>query len=40
MALGFARSSLLRSGCGIQNAVWDAGYHGRSEALRDFEIAV
>ena len=33
MALGFARSSLLRSGCGIQNAVWDAGYHGRSEAL-------
>ncbi len=33
MALGFARSSLLRSGCGILNAVWDAGYHGRSEAL-------
>ena len=33
MALGFARSSLLRSGCGVLNAVWDAGYHGRSEAL-------
>ncbi|HET8646693.1 MAG TPA: deoxyuridine 5'-triphosphate nucleotidohydrolase [Vicinamibacteria bacterium] len=33
LALGFARSSLLRSGCGILNAVWDAGYHGRSEAL-------
>ena len=33
MALGFARSSLLRSGCGIFNAVWDAGYRGRSEAL-------
>lgn len=33
MALGFARSTLLRSGCGIFNAVWDAGYHGRSEAL-------
>lgn len=33
MALGFARSTLLRSGCGIFNAVWDAGYHGRSEGL-------
>jgi dUTP pyrophosphatase len=33
MALGFARSSLLRAGCGLQTAVWDAGYHGRSEAL-------
>jgi dUTP pyrophosphatase len=33
MALGFARSSLLRAGCGIFNAVWDAGYHGRSEVL-------
>ena len=33
MALGFARSSLLRSGCGLFNAVWDAGYHGRSEVL-------
>ena len=33
MALGFARSSLLRSGCGLLSAVWDAGYHGRSEAL-------
>ena len=33
MALGFARSSLLRSGCGLLSAVWDAGYHGRSEVL-------
>src|SRR5439155_26514719 len=33
MALGFARSSLLRAGCGLLNAVWDAGYRGRSEAL-------
>jgi dUTP pyrophosphatase len=33
MALGFARSSLLRAGCGLLNAVWDAGYQGRSEAL-------
>jgi dUTP pyrophosphatase len=33
MALGFPRSSLLRCGVTIQNAVWDAGYHGRSQAL-------
>ena len=33
MALGFPRSSLLRAGCALLNAVWDAGYHGRSEAL-------
>ena len=33
MALGFARSSLLRSGCAVINAVWDAGYVGRSEVL-------
>ena len=33
MALGTPRSSLLRSGVAIHNAVWDAGYHGRSQAL-------
>jgi len=33
MALGKSRSSLLRGGVTIHNAVWDAGYHGRSQAL-------
>jgi dUTP pyrophosphatase len=33
MALARPRSSLLRSGVAIHNAVWDAGYHGRSQAL-------
>ena len=33
MALGLPRSSLLRSGVAIHTAVWDAGYHGRSQAL-------
>ena len=33
MALGKARSSLLRSGVAIHNAVWDAGYEGQSQAL-------
>jgi dUTP pyrophosphatase len=33
LALGFSRSSLLRAGCALLNAVWDAGYRGRSEAL-------
>lgn len=33
MALGRSRSSLLRSGVAIHTAVWDAGYHGRSQAL-------
>ena len=33
MAFGKPRSSLLRSGVAIHNAVWDAGYHGRSQAL-------
>jgi dUTP pyrophosphatase len=33
MALGAPRSSLLRCGVTIQNAVWDAGYGGRSQAL-------
>jgi dUTP pyrophosphatase len=33
MALGRPRSSLLRSGVSIHTAAWDAGYHGRSQAL-------
>ena len=33
MAVGKPRSSLLRSGAAVHNAVWDAGYHGRSQAL-------
>ena len=33
MALGKPRSSLLRSGVAVHNAVWDAGYRGRSQAL-------
>lgn len=33
MALGQPRSSLLRSGVCVETAVWDAGYHGRSQAL-------
>jgi len=33
MALARPRSSLLRSGVSVHTAVWDAGYHGRSEAL-------
>jgi dUTP pyrophosphatase len=33
MALGYARSSLLRAGSALLNAVWDAGYSGRSEVL-------
>jgi dUTP pyrophosphatase len=33
MAFGFPRSSLLRAGCALLHAVWDAGYRGRSEAL-------
>lgn len=33
MALAFPRSSLLRSGATVYNAVWDAGYSGRSRAL-------
>jgi dUTP pyrophosphatase len=33
MALAKPRSSLLRSGVAIHNAVWDAGYYGRSQAL-------
>ena len=33
IALGFTRSSLLRSGASIAHAVWDPGYEGRSESL-------
>ena len=33
MALARPRSSLLRCGVAIHTAVWDAGYHGRSQAL-------
>jgi len=33
MALGYPRSSLLRCGVTVCNAVWDAGYRGRSQAL-------
>ena len=33
MALGYPRSSLLRSGAAIHTAVWDAGYSGRSQSL-------
>jgi len=32
-ALAKPRSSLLRCGVAIHNAVWDAGYSGRSQAL-------
>jgi dUTP pyrophosphatase len=33
MALALPRSSLLRCGVSIHNAVWDAGYSGRSQSL-------
>jgi dUTP pyrophosphatase len=33
MALAKPRSSLLRCGVSIHNAVWDAGYSGRSQSL-------
>lgn len=33
MALAWPRSSLLRCGVSINNAVWDAGYSGRSQCL-------
>ncbi|MDD5127166.1 MAG: deoxyuridine 5'-triphosphate nucleotidohydrolase [Dehalococcoidales bacterium] len=33
MALGAPRSSLLRCGVTLGMAVWDAGYHGRSQSL-------
>jgi dUTP pyrophosphatase len=33
VALAFPRSSLLRMGCFTQNAVWDAGFCGKSEFI-------
>ncbi len=33
MALARPRSSLLRCGVTVENAVWDAGYSGRSQSL-------
>jgi dUTP pyrophosphatase len=33
MALAAPRSSLLRCGASMENAVWDAGYSGRSQSL-------
>ena len=33
MALVRPRSSLLRSGVALHTAVWDAGYHGRSQVM-------
>jgi len=33
MAIAHPRSSLLRCGVSVHNAVWDAGYTGRSQAL-------
>ena len=33
MALATPRSSLLRCGVSVHNAVWDAGYSGRSQVL-------
>ncbi len=33
MALAMPRSSLLRCGVTVNNAVWDAGYSGRSRSL-------
>jgi dUTP pyrophosphatase len=32
-AFGFPRSSLLRCGADVRCAVWDPGYHGRSESM-------
>ena len=33
VALGWPRSSLLRCGVTVGTAVWDPGYHGRSQCL-------
>ena len=33
VALAFPRSSLLRMGAFIENAIWDAGFRGRSEFI-------
>lgn len=39
IALAFPRSSLLRCGADVHCAVWDPGYHGRSESLLVVENA-
>ena len=33
MAIARTRSSLLRNGASVGTAVWDPGYHGRSESM-------
>ncbi len=33
VGIGFPRSSLMRMGCHIQNAFWEAGFNGRTECL-------
>ena len=38
MALGRPRSSLLRCGAALHTAVWDAGYHGRSQSLLTVQL--
>lgn len=35
MAIAFPRSSLLRMGATIENAVWDSGYTGQGEFMLD-----
>ncbi|MFH0738558.1 MAG: deoxyuridine 5'-triphosphate nucleotidohydrolase [Candidatus Omnitrophota bacterium] len=39
MAIAFSRSSLLRMGVFAQNAVWDAGFEGKSEFILVVENA-
>lgn len=33
VGIGFPRSSLMRMGAHIQNAFWEAGYHGKTQFL-------
>lgn len=33
VGIGFPRSSLMRMGCHIQNAFWEAGFNGNTECL-------
>jgi dUTP pyrophosphatase len=33
IGLGKPRSSITRNGCSIETALWDPGYHGKSEVL-------
>ncbi len=37
MGIAFPRSSLLRMGATIENAVWDSGYTGRGEFMLDVQ---